>query len=694
MGITGLIPFIEKASRRANINEFSGSTVAIDSYCWLHKGAFACADKLVRGEETDIHIRYCLKYVTMLLSNNIKPILVFDGRHLPAKAMTELKRRESRDISRKRAAELLSLGKTEEARSYMRRSVDITHAMALQLIKECRNRNVDCIVAPYEADSQLAYLNVKNIAHLVITEDSDLILFGCTKVMFKLDFNGTGTLVETAKLPLVMKCPIERYSFEKFRQMCIMSGCDYLASLPGIGLAKARQFVTATQDPVFANALKKLPGFFNRSNLVVTDEYREGFLKAEATFKHQYVYDPIKRRMCRLEDPDDSDVETALCVNAGELLDPKVAFQLALGNLDPFTLKKMDDWDPDNRDINRDNIKTSNWKDRGVAPHPSIWNPDFINYSGKTSPWKKEVKQPEEIISTKTRPRKNVVNLDTKYVPETQDQEESLSIETLSNISITPDLKPELEKTSPILLNKGKSFRKRLKNGSYCVLKQLSRFPRTILDENVIESKFFSTDNDRNKISPCKESLGDALDEKAGTSPNKNLGDSPTKTENTHNQNDILINSTDASVVIIDDPVDKIICLDKSTDSALSFSEELESSQKENSPVKTPRRENVSPVLPSPRNPFRKQNQDSQDSVIECTYPMEQLVTPVDTQESFGESPQKVSQSLSQFTFTNNVRNTKKGTCKVPGLKKKALPSNQPTLLNMFGFQKKPVLRK
>lgn len=54
MGITGLIPFVEKASRRTNVSEFSGSTVAIDSYCWLHKGAFTCADKLVRGEETDM----------------------------------------------------------------------------------------------------------------------------------------------------------------------------------------------------------------------------------------------------------------------------------------------------------------------------------------------------------------------------------------------------------------------------------------------------------------------------------------------------------------------------------------------------------------------------------------------------------------------------------------------------------------
>lgn len=64
----------------------------------------------------------------------------------------------------------------------MRRSVDVNHEMALNVIKECRRKNVDCIVAPYEADAQLAYLNLKNIAQVVITEDSDLLLFGCTRV--------------------------------------------------------------------------------------------------------------------------------------------------------------------------------------------------------------------------------------------------------------------------------------------------------------------------------------------------------------------------------------------------------------------------------------------------------------------------------------------------------------------------------
>lgn len=53
MGIQGLLPFLKKSSRPVNIRDFKGCTVAVDAYCWLHKGAFACADKLGKGEKTD-----------------------------------------------------------------------------------------------------------------------------------------------------------------------------------------------------------------------------------------------------------------------------------------------------------------------------------------------------------------------------------------------------------------------------------------------------------------------------------------------------------------------------------------------------------------------------------------------------------------------------------------------------------------
>lgn len=74
------------------------------------------------------------------------------------------------------------MGKSYEGRNLLRRSLDVSHKMALEVMKECQALNVDCIVAPYEADAQLAYLNITGIADVVITEDSDLTLFGCKKV--------------------------------------------------------------------------------------------------------------------------------------------------------------------------------------------------------------------------------------------------------------------------------------------------------------------------------------------------------------------------------------------------------------------------------------------------------------------------------------------------------------------------------
>ena len=93
--------------------EFSGCTAAIDVYCWLHKGAFGCAEQLVRGNKTNGYIKYVMKYVNLLLYHDIKPILVFDGRNLPSKAKTETERRKRRQENRIKAQQFLREGKTK-----------------------------------------------------------------------------------------------------------------------------------------------------------------------------------------------------------------------------------------------------------------------------------------------------------------------------------------------------------------------------------------------------------------------------------------------------------------------------------------------------------------------------------------------------------------------------------------------------
>ena len=85
MGILGLLPLLKPACKPTNISQLRGQTFAIDVYCFLHKGAFGCAEQLVQGKPTDGYVKYVMKYVNLMLHYDIKPILVFDGRNLPSK---------------------------------------------------------------------------------------------------------------------------------------------------------------------------------------------------------------------------------------------------------------------------------------------------------------------------------------------------------------------------------------------------------------------------------------------------------------------------------------------------------------------------------------------------------------------------------------------------------------------------------
>ena len=70
-------------------------------------------------------------------------------------------------------------------------------------------------------------------------------------MLFKMDHAGNGILIEQKRLNEVMDIQSAHFTFDKFRYMCILSGCDYLASLSGIGLVKANKvFKIARQADV------------------------------------------------------------------------------------------------------------------------------------------------------------------------------------------------------------------------------------------------------------------------------------------------------------------------------------------------------------------------------------------------------------------------------------------------------------
>ncbi|XP_063426203.1 exonuclease 1-like [Mytilus trossulus] len=347
MGIQGLLPFLKKIHDHVNIAKFSGCTVAIDAYCWLHKGAFSCAEKLALGEKTDQYVYYCMKYLEYMLKNNLKPIMVFDGCHLPSKKDVEKNRREKRNMYKKKAAQLLREGNRAEARECLQRCIDISPEMALRLMEVCRERGIDCIVAPYEADAQLALLSKSGIAQIIVTEDSDLLLFGCERVIFKMDHFGNGVMIEKCRLNEVMEIQNGFYTFDKFRYMCILSGCDYLPSLSGIGLVKACKVFKLARQADLKTLLKKFPTTYLKMPLTVSDEYIDGFIKAYNTFLYQLVFDPLKKRLVPLHDYEDG-IEPSDVTYAGPYIPQEKALQIALGNINIYSMEKFANFNPDN----------------------------------------------------------------------------------------------------------------------------------------------------------------------------------------------------------------------------------------------------------------------------------------------------------------------------------------------------------
>lgn len=54
MGIQGLLPLLKSIQQPICLSELTGSTVGVDVYCWLHKGAYGCALELAEGKDSDL----------------------------------------------------------------------------------------------------------------------------------------------------------------------------------------------------------------------------------------------------------------------------------------------------------------------------------------------------------------------------------------------------------------------------------------------------------------------------------------------------------------------------------------------------------------------------------------------------------------------------------------------------------------
>eukprot|EP00494_Astrolonche_serrata_P024352 UN24610 len=185
MGIQNLLPQLAGITNDVHISKYKGKTVAIDGYVWLHRGVFSCAKDICLEKRTTRYINYFMHRIKMLLYHKVSPYVVFDGGLLPSKMGKEDERAERRAKNLKAGQEFTRQGIHHKAMKCFAKAVDVTPTMAYQVIKKLKELNVKYVVAPYEADAQLAHLYKRKKVDAIISEDSDLLTYGCRTVLFK-----------------------------------------------------------------------------------------------------------------------------------------------------------------------------------------------------------------------------------------------------------------------------------------------------------------------------------------------------------------------------------------------------------------------------------------------------------------------------------------------------------------------------
>lgn len=126
----------------------------------------------------------------------------------------------------------------------------------------------------------------------MISEDSDLLAYGCTRVLFKLDNDGTADLVQIERV--LDHAGFQGWTFDMFREFCVLCGCDFVQSPAKLGPKTAQKLISKYQT--FDNILPHL-----QQQFTLDPNYERDFKQALLTFQHQRVYDPTERKVSHRE---------------------------------------------------------------------------------------------------------------------------------------------------------------------------------------------------------------------------------------------------------------------------------------------------------------------------------------------------------------------------------------------------------
>lgn len=231
MGIRFLNQYFKKECKQGiqqiHLKSLSGKKIAVDTSIYLYKF-------LADGEEA--LIENLLTMLNLFKYYKITPIFIFDGK-VPAEKKALLEKRKEDKKTAENEYYLLKdkmentllekKGIQQQMDELKKKFVYLKHDQIEMVKKLFDAYGTDYIVSEKEADELCAYLVVEGFVWACLSEDMDMFVYGCHKVLRYFSLLNQSVVVYSMKLILEELGLTQK----EFREICVLSGTDYNRSL-------------------------------------------------------------------------------------------------------------------------------------------------------------------------------------------------------------------------------------------------------------------------------------------------------------------------------------------------------------------------------------------------------------------------------------------------------------------------------
>jgi flap endonuclease-1 len=186
MGVRHLLTFCKDSATEVPMTSLMGLSMAIDGMQQIVKYCISfrkSGSDLYNGKGKSVtHLYATLRSLSTFLSLAILPIYVFDGKVPDNKKVCTKIRKEKKQEAKEKCKEISDKTSNEYIKNF-KRAYSLSRGNTKEIETLLQYCGIPFMRSPYEADPQCAILSYQNDIYSVISDDSDIIVYGANSML-------------------------------------------------------------------------------------------------------------------------------------------------------------------------------------------------------------------------------------------------------------------------------------------------------------------------------------------------------------------------------------------------------------------------------------------------------------------------------------------------------------------------------